>query len=420
MLSFIRNLFRLFTKFVKELWINIRKKFLPKGPSNNFKVINYGALYEETNANQCYALDIVIVSVLRLLTKKSYFDPEKYTFDSIDVKNNYTYCDEEKGISKDIDKDISIDTKKVIYRFYYEEGWSLKYHEYTVSNIGSGAFGQIYKIIGSCNIECVLKFGHENNMNKEFFNYRMLTRNITMNNTKNNPITNLFLDEIVTHALYAGFLIELFDTDLSKCIKSREFTLGEIKFIMSSILKGLEFMHSLHYMHLDIKPANIFIKYDENGRISRVAIGDLGISKMTVYAYPGNHVVTRWYRAPELIKCKKYSTPVDIWSVGCIFAEIFLKRALFQNADTCGELSKSNKEGSNNDINKIFGIYTMINSYINNSKFSKGLVVNKISKFVNNKEIETNAISFIDSLMNPNKHDRISASKALEHPFLRN
>jgi serine/threonine protein kinase len=80
-------------------------------------------------------------------------------------------------------------------------------------------------------------------------------------------------------------------------------------------------------MHRDLKPQNLLIDKDGN-----VKLADFGLARafgLPVKTYT-HEVVTLWYRAPEiLLGAKEYSTPIDIWSIGCIFAEMAQRKALF-------------------------------------------------------------------------------------------
>ena len=89
-------------------------------------------------------------------------------------------------------------------------------------------------------------------------------------------------------------------------------------------------------MHRDIKPANLLICKD-----GVIKLADFGLARafgipVRVYTH---EVVTLWYRAPEiLLGSNKYSCPVDIWSIGCIFAEMANKRPLFQGDSEIDQL----------------------------------------------------------------------------------
>ena len=86
------------------------------------------------------------------------------------------------------------------------------------------------------------------------------------------------------------------------------------------LLSGIAFCHSHRILHRDLKPQNLLI--DKNGSIK---LADFGLARaigVPVRSYT-HEVVTLWYRAPEiLLGCRYYSTPVDVWSIGCIFAEM--------------------------------------------------------------------------------------------------
>lgn len=116
--------------------------------------------------------------------------------------------------------------------------------------------------------------------------------------------------------------------------------LGEIKCIMNQVLLGLEFIHNSGYLHRDIKSANILLDW-----FGTVKIADFGlarkyhgeVSNLNVVGGGGGFVeytavvVTRWYRAPELLLGdRKYTTSIDIWGVGCVLAEMIIKRPLFE------------------------------------------------------------------------------------------
>ncbi|NXS13413.1 CDK2 kinase, partial [Neodrepanis coruscans] len=87
------------------------------------------------------------------------------------------------------------------------------------------------------------------------------------------------------------------------------------------LLQGVSFCHSHRVIHRDLKPQNLLI--NEAGAIK---LADFGLARafgVPVRTYTHEVVVTLWYRAPEiLLGCRYYSTPVDIWSIGCIFAEM--------------------------------------------------------------------------------------------------
>ena len=100
------------------------------------------------------------------------------------------------------------------------------------------------------------------------------------------------------------------------------------------MLSGIADCHMKRIIHRDLKPANILI--DKNGNFldnaDSVKIADFGLARTySVPVRPYSHdVVTLWYRAPEiLLGSLEYSTPIDIWSIGCIFVELITKRALF-------------------------------------------------------------------------------------------
>jgi cyclin-dependent kinase 8/11 len=107
-----------------------------------------------------------------------------------------------------------------------------------------------------------------------------------------------------------------------------------IKSIMFQLLQGLLYLHQNWVMHRDLKPANIMVT-----RSGHVKIGDLGLAR--IFRQPLNSlftgdkvVVTIWYRAPELLLGSRHYTPaIDLWAVGCIFAELLSLRPIFKGEE---------------------------------------------------------------------------------------
>jgi serine/threonine protein kinase len=105
-------------------------------------------------------------------------------------------------------------------------------------------------------------------------------------------------------------------------------SLADIRRYTKEILNGLKHMHEIRIVHRDLKPENILIK---DGQMK---ICDFGSSKF-IDETPGSfkntpYVVSRYYRAPELIfACNKYNEAIDIWAVGCILFELLTRTPLF-------------------------------------------------------------------------------------------
>ncbi|OQR68590.1 mitogen-activated protein kinase 14A-like, partial [Tropilaelaps mercedesae] len=117
-------------------------------------------------------------------------------------------------------------------------------------------------------------------------------------------------------------------SDLNNIIKTQKLNEEHIQFLIYQILRGLKYIHSAGIIHRDLKPSNIAVNED-----CELKIIDFGLARQAEPEMTG-YVATRWYRAPEImLNWMRYTQTVDIWSVGCIMAELITSRTLFPGND---------------------------------------------------------------------------------------
>ena len=127
-------------------------------------------------------------------------------------------------------------------------------------------------------------------------------------------------------------VLDLMESDLHNIIHSVQPLSDEhIRFFIYQIMRGLKYIHSAQVLHRDLKPSNLLINQN-----CELKIGDFGMAR-GLSSDPDEHssfmteyVATRWYRAPELmLSLNQYTSAMDVWSAGCIFAEMLGRRLLF-------------------------------------------------------------------------------------------
>ncbi|XP_054664664.1 mitogen-activated protein kinase 7 isoform X1 [Grus americana] len=127
-------------------------------------------------------------------------------------------------------------------------------------------------------------------------------------------------------------VLDLMESDLHQIIHSAQpLTLEHVRYFLYQLLRGLKYIHSANVLHRDLKPSNLLV--NENCELK---IGDFGMARglgadpRHAKAFLTEYVATRWYRAPELLlSLHRYTRAIDMWSVGCIFAEMLGRRQLF-------------------------------------------------------------------------------------------
>jgi serine/threonine protein kinase len=106
--------------------------------------------------------------------------------------------------------------------------------------------------------------------------------------------------------------------------------------IMHQILCGVDFLHTHRVIHRDLKPQNLLVTSSGN-----IKLADFGLAKTYDFEMKlTSVVVTLWYRSPEVLLGLPYATPVDIWSCGCIMAELFRLFPLFNGSSEGDQLDR--------------------------------------------------------------------------------
>ncbi|XP_076462531.1 serine/threonine-protein kinase dyf-5-like [Babylonia areolata] len=148
------------------------------------------------------------------------------------------------------------------------------------------------------------------------------------------------LREVIRENDLLYFVFEFMKENLYQLIKDRDKLLPEavVRNIMYQILQGLSFMHKHGFFHRDLKPENLLC----NGT-DLVKLADFGLARETRSTPPyTDYVSTRWYRAPEvLLRSTSYSSPIDVWAVGCILAELYTLRPLFPGSSEVDQIFKT-------------------------------------------------------------------------------
>ena len=204
--------------------------------------------------------------------------------------------------------------------------------------------------------------------------------------------------------------MEFCTSSLSNVIKqiSKPFHVAQTKKMIRSIALGLKYLHDHDIIHRDIKPGNIFI--DEN---CIVKLGDFGSSRIITNYNNGNLtplVGTKWYKAPEIIFGNKiYDKTADIWSFGCLIAELFLLEPLFPGA-TDFEM-----------INLIFGFlgFSKEDEEVLKPKLKINYKVIKDSIFESTFDTaDKDSIDLMKKMLCANPKKRINIDEVLLHPYL--
>ncbi|KAJ2635735.1 mitogen activated protein kinase [Coemansia sp. RSA 1286] len=209
---------------------------------------------------------------------------------------------------------------------------------------------------------------------------------------------------------------ELLDIDLHRIIKTQPLTEEHVQYFLYQILRALKYIHSCNVLHRDLKPANILLNANCDLKVC-----DFGLARGanndsdTNESFLTEYVATRWYRAPEImLSFKEYTKAIDIWSVGCIMAEMLSKEPLFPGRDY------------HHQLKLIFDILgTPISSDYLDIKsqrardYIRGLPlkakVNLQKRFPYATPL---AVDLMDKMLNFSPRRRITVEEALAHPYL--
>ena len=323
--------------------------------------------------------------------------------------------------------------------------------------LGEGTYGVVFKARDSQTGDIVALKKIKLELEDEGVPSTALREISVLKTLKHPNIVRLLDVEHGENRLYLAF--EFVDQDLKKHLdKTRKSPLDQrlvASFVMQ-LLRGIDYCHSHGVIHRDLKPGNILIDVEGN-----LKIADFGLARafaVPIKAYT-HEVITLWYRAPEiLLGSRQYSLGVDMWSVGCIFAEMIRRRPLWVRASDLLEammftsLSPSLSLSQTHSLNHLYHVLTILFLFSIHSSIQAGDseidMIFKIFQLLGTPNegtwpgvnalpdfseafpkwprqlltkkcpaLETPGLELLKLLLTYNPAQRVSAKKALQHPY---
>lgn len=210
----------------------------------------------------------------------------------------------------------------------------------------------------------------------------------------------------------------LMESDLYKLLQTQRLSGEHVCYFLYQILRGLKYIHSANILHRDLKPANLLVnsqcdlKICDFGLARFADLGDSHKERLTEY------VATRWYRAPEvMLNAGGYTKAMDIWSVGCIFAEMFNNRPLFPGQHYLNQLDlifHAIGSPSEDDLDTI--VNQQARSHVQKMEKRKKMPWEFWKMLIPNAGQQ--ALHLLIEMLTFNANARCTADEALRHPYL--
>ncbi|XP_064644536.1 cyclin-dependent kinase 1-like [Lineus longissimus] len=191
-----------------------------------------------------------------------------------------------------------------------------------------------------------------------------------------------------------------------------------VKSYLFQITQAILFCHKRRTLHRDLKPQNLLI--DNKGCIK---LADFGLARafgipVRVYTH---EVVTLWYRGPEvLLGSQRYSCPLDIWSIGCIFAEMVTKKPLFHGDSEIDQLYRIFRTLSTPTEESWPGVVDLPDYKSTFPNWKTNQLKENPSSIIPAKQLDSKGVDLLQKMLIYDPAKRISARAALKHPFFDN
>ncbi|KFP16822.1 Mitogen-activated protein kinase 1, partial [Egretta garzetta] len=210
---------------------------------------------------------------------------------------------------------------------------------------------------------------------------------------------------------------DLMETDLYKLLKTQHLSNDHICYFLYQILRGLKYIHSANVLHRDLKPSNLLLNTTCDLKICDFGLARVADPDHDHTGFLTEYVATRWYRAPEImLNSKGYTKSIDIWSVGCILAEMLSNRPIFPGKHYLDQL--------NHILGKLLYKSSIATSICLSPSFppAKLVLVTHFFSLVPWNRLFPNAdpkaLDLLDKMLTFNPHKRIEVEQALAHPYL--
>lgn len=287
-------------------------------------------------------------------------------------------------------------------------------YTYTATQvIGSGSFGVVYQATISETGETVA-------IKKVFQDKRYKNRELQILKELNHPNVIRLRHYFYTQGdkpddVYLNCVMDFIPETLSRLIRSyykqkTQIPLLLLKLYSYQMMKSLAYIHAVGICHRDIKPQNVLV----DPYTHSLKLCDFGSAKKLVKGEPNiSYICSRYYRAPELIfGATEYTTAIDVWSTGCVIAEIVMGQPVFPGESASDQLV---------EIIKILGTPSKqqileMNPEYNEFKFPI-IKAYPWTKFFKNKNINEDFIDFISKLLCYEPNLRLKPLKSLGHKF---
>jgi len=211
-------------------------------------------------------------------------------------------------------------------------------------------------------------------------------------------------------------VFDFMDTDLHAVIRANILEDIHKQYIIYQVLKCLKFMHSANLLHRDLKPSNLLLNSE-----CHVKVADFGLARSLDTKEADqtpiltDYVATRWYRAPEiLLGSNKYTKGVDMWSLGCILAELLLGKPVFPGTSTLNQLDRVMEligRPSQDDIDAID--CPLAQTMLESLPPTKPKRLRDVFPTASDDSLD-----LLKNLLHFNPHKRLTAEQALRHPYV--